>query len=620
MADPSAAASYKAEPPRPLTTAGDQSATTKFQRPSLPSPAITFSFLSPSAPSAMACTQEVAFDVNLIENSALEEGLAGWAPVGACTALSVHEEEPAKVPTETINDVGEDYRPSGRYILARGRADEGDGLCQAITARLKPRVTYRVAGWISLAGDCAGAAAAGGGHAVRVNLRLAGGGDGDEECVVEGGAVCAVAGKWTEIKGAFRLKKSPCAAAVYVQGAPAGVDVKVMDLQVFATDRKARFRKLRKKTDKVRRRDVVLNFGAAASSISGATIRVMQMDSSFPFGACINPGVIQNPAFVDFFTKHFDWAVFENELKWYHTEAQQGQLNYGDSDALLDFCDRYGKPVRGHCIFWAVDNTVQQWVKGLAADQLRAAVQGRLQSLLTRYAGRFPHYDVNNEMLHGSFYRDRLGDDIDAFMFREAARLDPGATLFVNDYNVECGNDPNATPEKYIEQIGALQQKGAAVGGIGLQGHVTNPVGEVICDALDKLATTDLPVWLTELDVSESDVDLRADDLEVVLREAYAHPAVEGVIFWGFMQGHMWRQDACLVNADGTVNDAGERFVDLRREWTSHARGHIDSNGTFKFRGYHGSYIVQLSTGTGKVHKTFTVEKGDTPLVLDMNL
>ncbi|KAF8662819.1 hypothetical protein HU200_055397 [Digitaria exilis] len=593
--------------------------------------------------------QEVLFNVNLIENSSLEDGLSGWSPVGSCTALSVHEEEPAKVPTETINDVEEGYRPSGRYILASGRADEADGLRRPINGgALKPRVTYRVAGWISLGG----AAATGeGGHPVRVNLRL------DDECVVEGGAVCAVAGKWTEIKGAFRLKKSPsCDAAVYVQGAPAGVDVKVMDLQVFATDRKARFRKLRKKTDKVgdlalievtysrrerrtlsvvRKRDVVLNFGSGASAISGASIRVMQMDSSFPFGACINPGVIQNPAFVDFFTKHFDWAVFENELKWYHTEAQQGQLNYADSDALLDFCDKYGKPVRGHCIFWAVENTVQQWVKNLSNDQLTSAVQERLQSLLTRYAGRFPHYDVNNEMLHGSYYRDRLGDDIDAFMFREAARLDPGATLFVNDYNVEGGNDPNATPEKYIEQIAALQQKGAAVGGIGLQGHVTNPVGEVICDALDKLsAATDLPVWLTELDVCESDVDLRADDLEVVLREAYAHPAVEGVVFWGFMQGHMWRQDACLVNSDGTVNDAGERqtlsidrfsgdaksFVDLRREWTSHARGHIDSAGHFKFRGYHGTYVVQLATATGKVHKTFSVEKGDTPLVLDMDL
>lgn len=582
----------------------------------------------------MACCaaqHEVVFDANLIKNSTLEDGLAGWAPLGACTKLSARVEEPAMVPTESIN---EDYKPSGRYILASSRECQEDGLCQPIPASaLKPRVTYRVAGWISLGAGCADNGDAVTDAVVRVNIRLDGNGVGDEDkeggkkkcSVVEGGVVCAEAGKWTELKGAFRLKACPAAGAmVHVQGAPPGVDVKVMDLQVFATDRKARFKKLKKKTDKVRRRDVVLKFGGAgsgsASAISGASIRVMQMDTSFAFGACINPAVIQDQGFVDFFTKHFDWAVFENELKWYHTEPAQGQLNYADTDALLDFCDAHGKPVRGHCIFWAVDNVVQQWVKALDKDGLNAAVQARLNSLLTRYAGRFPHYDVNNEMLHGSFFQTRLGDDINAFMFKETARIDPGATLFVNDYNVEGGMDPNATPEKYIAQINALQEKGAPVGGIGLQGHVTNPVGEVVCDALDKLATTDLPIWLTELDVCESDVDLRAEDLEVVLREAYAHPGVEGVIFWGFMQGHMWRQDACLVNADGTVNDAGERFIDLRREWTSHARGKIDSDGHFKFRGYHGSYVVQLSTATGKMHKTFSVEKGDTPLVLDMDV
>jgi hypothetical protein len=30
--------------------------------------------------------------------------------------------------------------------------------------------------------------------------------------------------------------------------------------------------------------------------------------------------------------------------------------------------------------------------------------------------------------------------------------------------------------------------------------------------------------------------------------------------------------------------------------------------------------VVQLATATGKMHKTFSVEKGDTPLVLDMDV
>jgi hypothetical protein len=200
----------------------------------------------------------VVFDENLLRNSALEDGLAGWAPLGACTKVSAHDEEPANVPTETINDVADDYKPSGRYIVATGRACEEDGLCQAIPGgALRPRVTYRVAGWVSL-GDGMAKAEGAGDAVVRINIRL--GGDGEEgveeeKClVVEGGAVCAEAGKWTEVKGVFRLKGClpSGSAAVHVQGAPAGVDVKVMDLQVYATDRKARFKKLRKKTDKVR--------------------------------------------------------------------------------------------------------------------------------------------------------------------------------------------------------------------------------------------------------------------------------------------------------------------------------------------------------------------------------
>ncbi|XP_066318477.1 endo-1,4-beta-xylanase 1-like isoform X2 [Miscanthus floridulus] len=559
----------------------------------------------------------VVFEVNAI----------GWAPSGARTALSLHHElDPARLPAaKGVAAIGHERTPSGRYVLAAGRADEDDGLCQAITpGALKPRVTYRVAGWVSVAAAAPGAGVGGTTthHPVHVSIRVDGGAvacsaasDSESEAGTGGS-------RWAEIKGAFRLKESPRSAVVYVHGAPAGVDVKVMDLRIIATDRKARFSYLKEKTDKVRKRDVVVKVDGAPA---GAPVRVVQLDSAFPIGSCINGTVIQDPAFVDFFTNHMDWAVFENELKWYWTEAQRGQLNYADADRLLDFCDRAGKPVRGHCIFWAVDGDVQQWIKDIAdhdePDQLMAAVQARLNGLLARYAGRFPHYDVNNEMLHGRFFRDRLGDDVAALMFREAARLDPGAALFVNDYNVECGNDANATPERYVELIRDLQRRGAQVGGVGLQGHVTHPVGEVICDALDTLAAaTDLPIWFTELDVCEPDDALRADDLEVVMREAYAHPAVQGVVLWGFMQGHMWRQDAALVNTDGTVNDAGQRFIDLRREWTSDARGCLDADGQFKFRGFHGSYVAQVTTATGtKMLKAFTVDKGDTPLVLDVD-
>ena len=129
-----------------------------------------------------------------------------------------------------------------------------------------------------------------------------------------------------------------------------------------------------------------------------------------------------------------------------------------------------------------------------------------------------------------------------------------------------------------------------------------------------------MPVWFTELDVCEADVGLRAQDLEVVLREAYAHPAVEGIVLWGFMQGTMWLQDAWLVDANGTVNEAGQMFLNLQREWKTDVRGNADGDGNFNFRVFHGRYFVEVTMATGcRMLKTFTVEKGDnTPLLVDL--
>lgn len=327
---------------------------------------------------------------------------------------------------------------------------------------------------------------------------------------------------------------------------------------------------------------------------------------------------MENEEYIGFFVKNFNWAVFENELKWYCTEPERGKLNYRDADEMVQFCEKHGMKIRGHCIFWEVEDTVQQWIRCLNPDDLMMAVQNRLQDLLSRYRGKFKHYDVNNEMLHGSFYQDRLGKDIRAYMFREAHRLDPSAALFVNDYNVEDGCDPNATPEKYIQQVLDLQEQGAPVGGIGIQGHISNPVGEIICDSLDKLSILGIPVWITELDVSAANEHIRADDLEVVMREAYAHPAVEGIVLWGYWELFMFRNDSHLVDAEGEINEAGQRYLALKEEWLSNADGRMDNSGEFKFRGYHGKYTVEITTPSKKISKSFDVEKGESPLVIQI--
>jgi hypothetical protein len=73
--------------------------------------------------------------------------------------------------------------------------------------------------------------------------------------------------------------------------------------------------------------------------------------------------------------------------------------NYADANMLLDFYDIYGKPVHGHCICRAVENTVQQWVKSLNND---------LNSMLDKYVDQINlavrHMVLNHNIMPVIYY------------------------------------------------------------------------------------------------------------------------------------------------------------------------------------------------------------------------
>ncbi|ESW32962.1 hypothetical protein PHAVU_001G032300 [Phaseolus vulgaris] len=558
-------------------------------------------------PSSPPDVKNVTFGVNIIENSTLADGTNGWFPLGNCT-LSVKTGSPHIVPPMARDSLGPSELLSGRYILVTNRTQTWMGPAQIITDKVKLFLTYQVSAWVRIVSGSSGPQ--------NVNVAL-----GVDNEWVNGGQTEVSDNTWHEIGGSFRIEKQPSKVMVYVQGPASGVDLMVAGLQIFPVDRHARLRYLKIQTNKIRKRDVILKFsGLDSGSYANTSVQVRQTQNDFPIGTCISRSNIDNEDFVDFMVKHFNWAVFGNELKWYWTEPQQGNFNYKDADDLLSLCQKHNIQTRGHCIFWDVDGVVQQWIKSLNNNDLMTAIQNRLNGLLTRYKGKFNHYDVNNEMLHGSFFQDRLGKDIRANMFKTANQLDPSATLFVNDYHVEDGCDTRSCPDKYIHHILDLQEQGAPVGGIGIQGHIDSPIGPIVSSSLDKLGILGLPIWFTELDVSSINEYVRADDLEVMLREAMAHPAVEGIMLWGFWELFMSRDNAHLVNAEGDINEAGKRFLALKQEWLSHSRGHVDEQGQYNFRGFHGTYNVQVVTPSKKISKTFVLDKGDTPLVLSIDL
>ena len=122
---------------------------------------------------------------------------------------------------------------------------------------------------------------------------------------------------------------------------------------------------------------------------------------------------------------------------------------------------------RGHCMFWAVPHAqTPHWVEELAGAEMVEAVQEHVYNLMDHFEGQLEAWDVNNEMLHGSFFTDQSGDDsIRLKMFQWSHERSPELLLFVNDYNIIAGSET----AKYCQLIQSLLDQGAPVSAIGVQ-------------------------------------------------------------------------------------------------------------------------------------------------------
>ena len=157
----------------------------------------------------------------------------------------------------------------------------------------------------------------------------------------------------------------------------------------------------------------------------GATVKVRQLQHEFWFGTCISQRIFTGTTpqkdkekYLEILKNNFNSAVHENAMKWYSTERNRDGIDYRNADVMLKWCEDNGLRMRGHCVYWAVDEFIQDWIKKLDDTTLHSVLERRATGLLTHYMGRIPEYDINNEMIHGDYYAGRLGNEIRADMFR----------------------------------------------------------------------------------------------------------------------------------------------------------------------------------------------------------
>ena len=119
---------------------------------------------------------------------------------------------------------------------------------------------------------------------------------------------------------------------------------------------------------------------------------------------------------------------------------------------------------------------------------------------------------------------------------------------------------------------------------------------------LDRLGSLGLPIKITELDFGDWQKGMyfgeeeQAKRYEMILRIAFSHPAVEGILLWGFWDGRHWVKNGGIVAMDGREKPAGKLIYDLwHKVWTTNGTFTADADGNVKFRGYPGKYKVTVN-------------------------
>ena len=390
------------------------------------------------------------------------------------------------------------------------------------------------------------------------------------------------------------------------------------------------------------------------NALKGARVKVAQRSHEFRFGANVFmldelESDEKNEKYKKHFADLFNMATLP--FYWDALEPEKGKPRYPkDSpkvyrrpspDLCIEFCEAHGIEPREHAL--AYDQFFPKWIKDLPVDEVKELLCKRYSEISERYADKIPTIEVTNEMAwakgKSTFYDE---NEYVEWCFKLAREYFPNNQLVINDTTNLSWNDRGRATDKYFAYIEANLLKGAPIDAIGMQYHLFNRREneyEATRRTLDPIALyrhMDLyssfgkPLQITEVTVpayswEAEDEEIQAEIIEKLYSIWFSHPAVEQIIYWNLVDGyaHLWDPDPAKIAASQGDMSIGENYYygglfrfDLspkpayykikelfQERWHTEEELVADENGTVDFRGFFGSYDVEIEID-GKTVKT----------------
>jgi len=276
--------------------------------------------------------------------------------------------------------------------------------------------------------------------------------------------------------------------------------------------------------------------------------------------------------------KEFNAITAENIMKSMFTHPQKDKYDFTLSDKFVAYGEKNKMFIHGHTLIW--HSQLAPWMEKIAdSTEMKAFMQDHITTIVSKYKGRINSWDVVNEALNEdgtlrqSVFLKTLGEKYLVNAFKLAAKADPKAELYYNDYNIE---EP-AKRAGAIALIKKIKAEGGKVYGVGIQGHwrLESPSIEEIEKSILEYSALGLKVAFTELDITvlPNPWDLKGaeisqkfegsakmnpypkalpDSIQNKLAERYESifklflkhkDKISRVTFWGVHDGQSWLND-----------------------------------------------------------------------------
>lgn len=359
---------------------------------------------------------------------------------------------------------------------------------------------------------------------------------------------------------------------------------------------------------------------ASGNPVSNAAVSVEMTKHKFHFGSFVGHDFVKeggekNARYHKSFNESFNMATLPLYWQdWGWNGEDSFEAAYRET---VQYAAKQGIAWRGHPIIWPGEDYMPSRITQNMSNpkKQREQVLSHVREVMNFVKDYDPiAIDVSNEPRVNQYFKENGNPGLVAEVFKTARDIAPDIPLFINDYAILNNGGVNEKAiDFYHEWIRNIRRENVPLDGIGFQGHfsagLTNP--KRIMEILDDFGQYGLPLHITEFDVETLDEGAQAAYTRDVLHAAFASPALEAFVVWGWWEGDHWKPNAAMLRKDWSEKPNYKAWQDtIKREWWTRETGVTNGNGELSLRGFKGDYDVTVNgkTVSGKLDATGLIE------------